>query len=189
MNKAILIPIQPEPVAKILNGDKTVLICKTAPKCDLPIDVYIYCTKGNIGAWFIRKMKRCFFGKFVKPMLNGKVVAKFTLGAIGWFNLPFEKWSEEEINFVESKSMVNREEMKRYLKGKRPYLWHISDLVIFDEPKELREFRSRKYYSNCMKCPYNGSLLIEDTDACKHGCEEWLPLAKAPRNWRYVEVE
>ena len=43
--KSILISIKPKWVAKILNGEKTIEIRKTMPKCDLPIDVYIYCTK------------------------------------------------------------------------------------------------------------------------------------------------
>ena len=45
--KSILISIKPKWVAKILNGEKTIEIRKTMPKCDLPIDVYIYCTKDN----------------------------------------------------------------------------------------------------------------------------------------------
>ena len=47
MKKSILISIRPEWVAKILNGKKTIEIRKTMPKCDLPIDVYIYVTHGQ----------------------------------------------------------------------------------------------------------------------------------------------
>ena len=43
--KSILISIKPKWVAKILNGEKTIEMRKTMPKSDLPIDVYIYCTK------------------------------------------------------------------------------------------------------------------------------------------------
>ena len=46
--KAIMISIQPKWVAKILNGEKTIEIRKSMPKCDLPIKVYIYCTKEKI---------------------------------------------------------------------------------------------------------------------------------------------
>ena len=43
--KAIMISIKPKYVAQILNGDKTIEIRKTMPKCDFPITVYLYCTK------------------------------------------------------------------------------------------------------------------------------------------------
>ena len=43
--KSIMISIQPQYVEKILNGEKTIEIRKTMPKCELPCKVYIYCTK------------------------------------------------------------------------------------------------------------------------------------------------
>lgn len=45
--KNILISIKPEWVEKILNGEKTIEIRKTIPKCVLPCKVYIYCTKSQ----------------------------------------------------------------------------------------------------------------------------------------------
>ena len=45
--KEILISIKPKWVEKILNGEKTIEIRKTMPKCELPCKVYIYCTKGK----------------------------------------------------------------------------------------------------------------------------------------------
>lgn len=48
MNKVIIISEQPKGLAKILNGDKRIDIRKTMPKCELPIDVYYFCTKRNL---------------------------------------------------------------------------------------------------------------------------------------------
>lgn len=107
--KAILISIKPEWVCKILNGEKTIEVRKTAPKCELPIEVYIYCTKGKLNLWLpydfgIYKTSQPYLSD--KPLyeiddkMNGKVVAKFTLRKVG-------------------------------------YAWHISDLEIFDEPMKL----------------------------------------------------
>lgn len=45
MKKAILMAIKPQYLFKILNGEKTIEIRKTIPNCELPIDVYLYCTK------------------------------------------------------------------------------------------------------------------------------------------------
>ena len=46
MGKSILMSIQPQWLAKILNGEKTIEIRKKFPK-DYVGWVYIYCTKGK----------------------------------------------------------------------------------------------------------------------------------------------
>ena len=104
MKKAILISIKPEWVEKILNGEKTIEIRKTMPNCELPIDVYIYCTKEkpyllreieNKNNIFLALTSRsdchnydteygmnCEYERECCDSLNGKVVAKFTLNEI-----------------------------------------------------------------------------------------------------------
>ncbi len=47
MKQAILMNFKPKEVQKILNDEKTLTISKTMPKCKLPIDVYIYCSRGK----------------------------------------------------------------------------------------------------------------------------------------------
>ena len=76
--KAILISIKPKYVAKILNGEKTIEIRKTMPKCDLPIDVYIYCKKEEYPEITLYSQEN-EFGGYMEHTGNGKVVAKFTL--------------------------------------------------------------------------------------------------------------
>ena len=85
--KAILISIQPQYVADILNGKKTLEIRKTVPYQYLhdhnfeAYDVYIYCTKG--GALLFKEHNTNTYvaeteNKNYRPRyaLNGKVVAK-----------------------------------------------------------------------------------------------------------------
>lgn len=68
MEKAILISIKPEHVEKILYGEKTIEIRKSMPRWDLPIDVYIYCTKGDINLYkVIRKNYIYFSGAVAEP--------------------------------------------------------------------------------------------------------------------------
>ena len=43
----ILLSIKPEHLVKILNGEKTLEIRKTMPKCELPCRVWLYCTKAT----------------------------------------------------------------------------------------------------------------------------------------------
>lgn len=99
--KAIMISIKPQWVEKILNGEKTIEIRKTIPKCDLPVKVYIYCTKGkNTISYIERKGEKDWFGNIAKQTLIvtrpkydymnyfnetlGKVVAEFTLNTIDY---------------------------------------------------------------------------------------------------------
>lgn len=100
--KAILISIKPEWTLKIFNSEKTIEIRKTKPNCELPIKVYIYCTKPK--RWFIDSPftmfsyeelwiqdNKIYNGKedsLWNPKfnhyyhLNGRVVAEFTLNKI-----------------------------------------------------------------------------------------------------------
>jgi len=180
--KAIMISIKPEWVAKILNGEKTLEIRKNAPKCDLPIDVYIYCTKDkkmplvcDIDGNIVLANEHYAYGD---EKLNGKVVAKFTLNKVE--EIPDEyddawNYNLERIDYwkkIYKESCLQEPDFSNYLKGKKGYAWHINDLVVFDKPKELSEFNTtqRIRYANL-------------------GFTEIKPLAKAPRLWCYVEID
>ena len=197
--KAILISIQPKWVAKILNGEKTIEIRKTMPKCDLPIDVYIYCCKDKLSltqylykdGWGYDAVPNYNYAKSIgcaKEKLNGKVVAKFTLNKV------------EEIRYLHCGNFYHFEygmitsKINEYLEPKGyAYAWHIDSLEIFDKPKELSEFEKVGSYNNpTIKCkkkergwcnygisPYRGKWV---------GCEK-ARLTKAPQSWCYVEVE
>ena len=151
--RSILISIKPEWVAKILNGEKTIEVRKTAPRCVLPIDVYIYCTKT------IKPVSNYDWGEFTfndLPKL-GKVVAKFTLNNAEAIKLPYTKFGSDEWVGCEDertlqtqtmdektlleKSCLREDEIYGYLNFKHSpynvgYAWHISNLVVFDKPKE-----------------------------------------------------
>lgn len=176
--KAIMISIKPKWVAKILNGEKTIEIRKTMPKCDLPIDVYVYCTKEDSLSLLKTYPKDTYvceqeFKCNDFPYLcsgyegKGKVVAKFTLNKVeeivrydGEFYTP-----TYEENKICQNACLSWEEIHRYLANKKTgYAWHIDDLEIFGKPKELNEFNKW----NNPRFPYF--------------------LTKAPQSWCYVEV-
>lgn len=136
----IIISIRPKWVAKILKGEKTLEIRKTAPKCDLPIDVYIYCTKGD----YIGHLSN----KYV-----GKIVAKFTLNKVERIEGAYDELCQEfeisDIHRLSRESCVDEGDLIDYLsKGKYNnnsndtygYAWHISNLEIFDKPKTLADY-------------------------------------------------
>ena len=170
--KSILISIKPEWVAKILNNEKDIEIRKTMPKCDLPIDVYIYCTKEKPRIVDLRD-DAFYLGCSLR--LNGKVVAKFTLRKV------------EEIKFddkdIQKQACLTEEELFDYLFDNTPYhedmkkgyAWHIDNLVIFDKPKELSEFKQpRDSYG---KVNWNANDYY------------YTELTKAPQNYCYIETE
>lgn len=137
MDKAILISINPKWVAKILKGEKTLEIRKTMPKCDLPIDVYIYCTLKDL-------TNDEYIMKGLPISSRGKVVAKFTLNKIDKIHLRFEKYCAGELSQdgLLKYACLTEQELDNYLWSNRciGYAWHIDNLEIFDRPKPLQPF-------------------------------------------------
>lgn len=199
--KAILMSIRPKWVAKILNGEKTIEIRKKFPK-DYVGWVYIYCTKENsnflhnncIDIWWVedrdfqKKNKR--LGLEQQSILNGKVVAIFWCDKVEEivydYGGVYEMFQTNKLDCdnLNAKSCLTDNELKQYLKPKREHgnicgkAIHITNLEIFDKPKELSKFKHtiKKHYYNA--------------DFDYGGVEEiTLPLTRAPQSWCYVEVE
>ena len=99
--QAIMISIRPQWVEKILNGEKTIEIRTTMPKCKLPCKVYIYCTKQKRKSEFLTKSEKfgwimgiesTFCNRAKEYDANGKVIAEFTLKDIEKYEL--ELWDD-----------------------------------------------------------------------------------------------
>lgn len=58
--------------------------------------------------------------------------------------------------------------------------WHISDLKIYDKPKELREFYVTCKKKSCRMCDAE-----REYDACAFGRK--IPVTRAPQSYMYVE--
>lgn len=84
-------------------------------------------------------------------------------------------------------------EAEKYLKGRDGYGWHISDLKIYDKPRDLDEFSRFGFFgmgrSNCVcgnrRCEnYEPSYHYMIPPTCKiDGCS----ICRPPQSWRYVE--
>ena len=185
--KTILISIKPKYVADIINGKKTIEIRKSMPKCDLPIDVYIYCTKEKDKNLYMSM----FHGNYQVAknvdhkhhIINGKVVAKFTLNKVEEIR-PLTNLNGACISYVD---------MKKYLNNRRGYAWHIDNLVIFDKPKELSEFYHSFHHNKHERRFANNNVEIDSQykalrQPIRGGYEYVYPLTKAPQSWCYVEV-
>ena len=167
--KSVLISIQPKWVEKIANGQKTIEVRKTRPKIDTPFKCYIYATKP----------KECFFvGKTLS--YGTEVVAEFICDRITeWHYLPDYDYEEygDKIYYINSAdghaTCLTYDEIENYGKGKTLYGWHISNLKIYDKPKELSEIKSvEKLYR-----------VRKNTIGLKGG----KTLTRPPQSWCYVE--
>lgn len=72
------------------------------------------------------------------------------------------------------------EELNALLGNKDGYGWHISDLKIYDKPRELSEFYKFCDKKNCQMC--DGE---REYDVCVFGRRK--PITRPPQSWCYVE--
>ena len=168
--KAVLISIQPKWCELIANGKKTVEVRKTRPKLDRPFKVYIYCTQGVVWADYCHSVKGG----------RGKVIGEFicneiTVADYGYYCV-----------LPKSKTMLDELDLLEYADQKKVFGWHISDLVIYDNPKELYNFQ-RPCNNDCENCEY---LDIAEVGAWEHTaiaktCLNFI--ARPPQSWCYVE--
>ena len=157
--KSILMPIQPKWVKKIISGEKTIEVRKTAPK-EVPFKVYIYCTG----------VKNLNLTEYVKlfsetggaiDYWHGKVVAEFICNKVE--TIPVDS---EAFVAISKPACLTIDELLEYCSGKDMYGLHISNLKVYDEPKELSDFYSIKQ------------------------CKPWTweePLARPPQSWQYIQ--
>lgn len=132
-----MLSIKPKYVALIADGQKTIEVRKTRPKLDTPFKCYIYCTIGNgmKGDYLIPSGIQC-----------GKVIGEFVCDNIIQWN--YKKFitltGTNNTYFPFSDDLkatcLSYDEFAKYGNGKTLYGWHISDLVIYDEPRCLSEF-------------------------------------------------
>lgn len=181
--KSVLISIRPKWCELIASGKKTVEVRKTRPKIETPFKCYIYQTvDGRTNS--------------VDVLENnlGKVIGEFICDEItsGFWISPFS-------DYTQNQSCLSYDKLYDYANGKPIFAWHISDLVIYDKPKELKEFvtvdkeairkckhRSQSYYS-FTNTGYvkNGFICNEKDDWC-FGCKR-KPIVRPPQSWCYVE--
>ena len=147
--KSVLISIQPKYCELIASGKKTIEVRKTKPKLETPFKVYIYCTKSK--SEFLQSRSNMFFycenkdfigghGAGVYQRLNGKVIGEFVCDEIECFTTDYRYPKQKTIE-MSKKSCVSFFDLYEYESCSNClYGWHISNLVIYDKPKELGEF-------------------------------------------------
>lgn len=219
-----MISIQPKWCRLIVSGKKTIEIRKTKPKLTPPFKCYIYCTYGSptIGI-FNNKIFECedddfdWYNRHTLFPCNGKVIGEFVCDKIDWIarcgtrnddirlRIVGERlYTMDIFNGYLNQCQLSRPEIAEYAKCSDIYGWHISDLVIYDKPKELREFSimdkdAIKKCNNRIRAGQpetvikNGGWIQGSFGCLKSGIPEWCkncltkPLTRPPQSWCYVE--
>lgn len=215
--KSILISIQPKWCELIANGKKTIEVRKTKPKLDTPFKVYIYCTKSK--EFFTHggiretlddlyrlpsvEIKYGYSGELMcysedgydeNNFLNGKVIGEFVCKAILPISITYsDPNSSVALREFPFTCLTDKEIMYYLGNGKVGYGWCISDLAIYDKPKELSEFRTLCKYRNddgscqytkvecdCVKFDFNPDCSVNLAECCDY-------ITRPPQSWCYVE--
>ncbi len=176
MSKAVMLSIRPKWCEKIVNGEKTIEVRKTCPKLQTPFKCYIYCTMDHpYISVSCGKLDNLNYRTNTVGRCNGKIIGEFICDRI--YELAPLNHAPDD---VEKQACLTREEIVKYLKG-TGYGWHISDLRIYDQPRELTEFR--RACPNSLYCE-SGAMYWENNGTCGN---ESLQIKRPPQSWCYVE--
>ena len=155
-----MISIKPKWCELIANGRKTIEVRKTRPKTETPFKCYIYCTEGDTYRLNGHRTNACYEKFWIGAPLNsvskgryvgnGKVIGEFVCDYIleitpdtyGYHEYCI---SDDDLNA----SCLTVNDLWECANGKTLYGWHISDLVIYDRPRELSEFSLPRPPQNC----------------------------------------
>lgn len=159
---AVLISIRPMWCELIAGGKKTTEIRKTCPKIATPFKCYIYQTKHKWACSLLRS----FGCEALADRLEsecGMVIGEFICNRIHKFQV-FDNGNVQDWWFGElNKSCLKYDEISNYIgRNKRGFSWNISELKIYDKPKNINDF------STCLK-----------------GNNQ--PIKRPPQSWCYVK--
>lgn len=130
--ESILLSMRPERCEKVANGYVTLDVRKTRVNIETPFKVYIYCTKP-------RRVK----SDIVKV---GHVIGEFICRRMHYFRVSTADWRAHlkkryHLTWGEvSRTGMTHWQLTKYGEGKPLYGLEISDLKIYDIPRELSEF-------------------------------------------------
>lgn len=180
MKKDVMIAIRPKWVELIASGKKTVEVRRTRPTQETPFKCYMYMCRGK---WAFDILRQFGMAAFADRLIaaTGKVAGEFVCDRITEIHLTDEGYDFD----VPKMTCLKYEEMEAYLGRKNGFGWHISDLKIYDKPKDLQDF---------MKEPCN---FAASCGACGHSIWDWsegypkftgcsLTVTRPPQSWQYV---
>ena len=218
MGKAVTLSIHPKWCEKICRGEKTVEVRKNRPKLETPFKCYIYCTKDTKMQWWTgsrysyaddhshNTFDKCGNGKVIGEFVCDCVTPLCNICTDNWKRLTggLHRIEKEIVN----QACLTEAQLQTYAVGKNCFAWHISNLKIYDTPKELNEFwvyneaLHKRHEAGTDFCCYDatneyGEALTDCGDAyneilnCYRCWSEWSGwchrINRPPQSWCYVE--
>lgn len=190
--KSVLISITPKWCGLIANGKKTIEVRKTRPKLETPFNCYIYCTNPNTKNPNELLEIHGTDGKIRKA--NGKVIGEFVCDNIECVDIPYPAFQAELDKRYIEQSCFSYWQLHRYFYHDSAYFWHISDLFIYDKPRELSDFHTICKYRNddgscrysevecdCVKFDFNSDWSVNFAECLNY-------MSRPPQSWCYVET-
>lgn len=192
--KSVLISTRPKLVEKICHKigedetgkaiyEKRIEVRNTAPQ-EVPFKCYIYETKGQYVKFTHGAHTKYGYGR-------GKVIGEFICDRIICSQAYFDSQGKNHLTNVFpddiKKTCLDEYDLWDYIAGKAVkanqmydgYLWHISDLKIYNNPKELSEFRKPcDRFLDCCTCR---RLVHNEYMSCDN------KITRPPLSWCYVE--
>ena len=178
--KSVLISTRPKLVEKICHKigedetgkaiyEKRIEVRKSAPK-EVPFKCYIYETKGQYVKFTHGAHTKYGYGR-------GKVIGWFICDKVDEYHYDYCDGVDIDDDTI-LETAIDREDINIYAKGKTFYGWHISDLKIYDKPKELSDFQRpcKINLPMCDRCEYYSTW--------SGRCEN---ITRPPQSWMYVE--
>lgn len=210
--KSVMISIKPKWCQLIASGKKTVEVRKTRPKIETPFKCYIYCTAQKHG---VKDLLEIHSSEGEIHKANGKVIGKFIcdrFDEITTVDTPVMEYiqvnGKASITITDD-TCLEIDALSKYANGKTLYGWHISDLVIYDVPRELSEFvvndkmaiktcrhrirwgqpESVTQHGGWIKGGYCCTRYSEPVSCEPVFCENYItkPVSRPPQSWCYVE--
>lgn len=202
--KSVLISIRPKWCELIVSGEKTIEVRKTRPKIETPFKCYIYCTMGDVirfrghrskatknTVWLGKPLNNISPGRYTG---NGMVIGEFVCDKTERFSVGSLRSDDIEklacLSYNEMISYFYKPEELDGKTAKQGFAWHISNLKIYDKPKDLSEFYVHKYDRRdyCDGCVHHECPLTEYP--CCECIEDEINRAylyRPPQSWIFVE--
>lgn len=195
--KSVLISTRPKWCEKICHEigkeeagkpiyEKRIEVRKTAPK-EVPFKAYIYETKESKRRYLDDRFNSFLDNKSHYTDM-GKVIGEFVCDKVYLIKNQGSRFSvadEEQsvTNEIARQSCLDYDDMVSYLGNKDGYGLHITDLKIYDKPKELSEFRKSGFMTE-EEWLFN---LYPNTHCHYEAWAKKFEITRPPQSWCYVE--
>ena len=147
MGRSVMISVKPRFCDLIAREKKKIEVRKTRPKTEIPFKCYIYCTRAkrseklySNGTVIVKDTRKLldpsvrYPGSKIFQRWNGKVIGEFVCDEI---------LDCRDVH-IDVTCLTDKEIMDYLGNGKTGYGWHISDLIIYDKPKDLSDFGMKR---------------------------------------------